>query len=183
MNKQKDLLVLDLDNTLITAVHKDWLTGVYNYPSDFMIYDDEMHVNMRPHLHTFMKYAFKNWRVALWTAASEDYAIEILDNCGIDAKKFELMKFKEDCDKEFYYGSTIHIKDLSKLDEDLSRVILIDDKDTSGIRQPDNLIQVRAYFSVASTGDKDLLILTDFLEEIKNASDFRSVSKVDWNKY
>lgn len=183
MNKQKDLLILDLDNTLISAVHKDWLTGVYDYPSDFMIYDDEMHVNMRPHLHTFMEYAFKNWKVGLWTAASEDYAREILDKCGIDTKKFELMKFKEDCDKEFYYGSTIHIKDLSKLNEDLSRVILVDDKETSGIRQKDNTIVIPAYISVAQSADDRLLKLIDFLEEMKNASDFRSVSKLGWNKY
>ena len=182
MDKQKDLLILDLDNTLISAVHKAYLTGVYEYPSDFMVCDDELHVNVRPNLLEFMDYAFNNWRVALWTAASEGYAREILEKAGIDAEKLEFMKFKEDCDKEFYYGDTIHIKDLSKVNEDLSRVILVDDKETSGIRQKDNTIVIPAYISAAQSADDRLLKLIDFLEEMKNASDFRSVSKVDWYK-
>jgi Dullard-like phosphatase family protein len=179
---QKPLLVLDLDNTLITAVHKAYLTGVYEYPSDFMVSDDNLHVNVRPHLSEFMNYAFNNWRVALWTAASEGYAREILKKCGIDANKLEFLKFKEDCDKEFYYGDTIHIKDLSKISEDLSRVVLVDDKETSGIRQKDNTIVIPAYISAAQTADDRLLKLIYFLEEMKNAPDFRSVNKVDWYK-
>lgn len=182
MSKQKGLLILDLDNTLISAVHEAYVRDCLDYPSDFMALDDTYHVNMRPHLHTFMEYAFSNWTVALWTAASMDYALVILDKCGIDTKKFEFIKDKEECDKEFYYGKTIHIKDMTKVRDDLSRVVLVDDKDTSGIRQKDNTIVIPAYISAAQSADDRLLKLIDFLEEMRNAPDFRSVNKVDWYK-
>lgn len=179
----KPLLILDLDNTLIAAVHKDYLDGVYKYPSDFMVINDEIHVNMRPNLHYFMEYAFTNWRVALWTAASEEYTREVLNKSGVDVKNFEFMKFKEDCtkgqDRSF---STIHIKDMNTLSEDLSRVILVDDKSSSAQNLPDNVIEIPAYISAAQSADNKLLKLIDFLEEMKNASDFRSVNKVDWYK-
>lgn len=183
MNKQKDLLILDLDNTLIAAVHEAYVRDCIGYPSDFMALEGKYHVNMRPHLQTFMEYAFDNWRVGLWTVASLGYAEDILTKCNIDISKFEFIKDKEYCtegqDRDF---STINIKDMNKLDEDLSRVVLVDDKASSAQNLPDNVIVIPAYISAAQTADDRLLKLIDFLEEMRNAPDFRSVNKVDWYK-
>jgi len=183
MDKQdNDLLILDLDNTLISAVNKAYLTNVPNYPSDFRAMDGMYHVNMRPNLHIFLEYAFNNWRVAIWTVAHLDYAEEILIKCGIDINKFEFIKVNEDCTEGSGEGfRKIHIKDMTKLDEDLSRVILVDDKKSSSLNLPDNVIEIYPYISASQKDDDKLLKLIDLLSEMKKSSDFRTFDKTNWS--
>jgi len=181
--QNNDLLILDLDNTLIAAVHEAYVRDCIGYSSDFMALEDTYHVNMRPHLHKFMEYAFKNWRVGLWTVAHLDYAEDILTKSGVDISKFEFIKENADCVKTTDKGfDTIYIKDMNILNEDLARVILVDDKTSSANNLPDNVIEIPAYISAAQSADDRLLKLIDFLEEMRNAPDFRSVNKVDWYK-
>lgn len=181
-NRNNDLLILDLDNTLIAAVNKAYIKGI-DYNSDFMVMDDTYHVNMRPHLHEFMKYVFENWRVAIWTVASIEYTKEILSKSNIDIDKFEFIKVREDCTKSLDIDFTpIWIKDITKLEEDLSRVILVDDKKSSLKNSPSNLIEMPAYISENQRLDDNLLKLIKFLSEIKNTPDYRSVNKNNWNK-
>jgi len=175
MKKSKDLLILDLDNTLIAAVHSVYIDGI-DYPSDFI--SNNHHVNMRPYLQKFMEYALINWRVGIWTAATREYAEGILIKCNIDINKFEFIKVREDCTKGTDIDfSPIYIKDLSTLNEDLSRVILIDDKKESAQKHLDNIIIIPAYISAAQTADNRLLKLIDYLEELKKTKDFRSICK------
>jgi len=157
------LLVLDLDNTLISAIHEEYVRDCIDYPKDFMALDDEYFVSKRPHLDKFMKYAFDNWTVALWTAATEPYAKEILTKSGVDVKRFKFMKFKEDCTKyiDDHYSS-VFIKDLNKIkDYDLSNIIIVDDKESSAKYTPYNLIEIYPYISFVQEKD-DYLLMTMF---------------------
>jgi len=176
------LLVLDLDNTLIAAVNELYVRDCRDYPKDFMALDDEYFVSKRPHFDKFMKYAFDNWNVALWTAATETYAKDILTKSGIDINKFKFMKFKEDCIKDLdKHFSSVLVKDLNKIkDYDLSRIIIVDDKKISSQYTPDNLIEIYPYISFAQEKDDYLLKLIDYLEKIKNVPDFRNINKCDW---
>lgn len=183
-NKDESILVLDLDNTLIAAVNEAYVRDCRDYPKDFMTLDGDYFVSKRPHLDKFMDYVFANWNVAFWTAATEPYAKEILTKSGIDYNKFKFMKFKDDCTKGLDENYTsVLIKDLNKIvDYDLSRIILVDDKKSSAQNTPDNLIEVYPYISFAQQKDDYLLKLIDYLEEIKNAPDFRSIDKSNWYK-
>ena len=72
------------------------------------------------------------------------------------------------------------LNDISDSD-DLARVLLVDDKKGSAKRTPDNLIEMYAWISYMKNDDY-LLKLIDYLDEIKNAPDFRSIDKSNWYK-
>ncbi len=183
-SQEKSLLILDVDETLVSAVNKAYLHGVYNYPHDFKVLNDEYYVTKRDHLDEFLKYAFENWNVAVWTAATRGYATEILTKSGIDINRLEFFKVQEDCVSSNDEGfDKLYIKDLNDISDsyDLARVLLVDDKKGSAKRTPDNLIEMYAWISYMKNDDY-LLKLIDYLEEIKNAPDFRSIDKSNWYK-
>jgi len=78
-------LVLDLDNTVVSAVPTEEFPfdnkkiisplaklTLHNMDDYYMVYE-------RPGLQSFLDYIFKNFRVSVWTAASKDYAAFIID--------------------------------------------------------------------------------------------------------
>ena len=56
------------------------------------------------------------------------------------------------------------IKDLSKLNRDLNRVILIDDEEESFLYQPENAIKIKPFNDPTDTEDRALLDLIPFLQ-------------------
>lgn len=65
-------IVLDIDGTLIEET-----------PSSMK----ESRINHRPHLHTFLAFCFDNFdTVSIWTAASEEWANEVISSFGLDKK-------------------------------------------------------------------------------------------------
>lgn len=104
-------IILDLDSTVINSI-RPW----EKQPKGFVSYemkDDnadqiEFVVYERPHLQKFLDFLFSNYRVAVWTAASKDYAIFIIENILLQKKperKLEFFLFDyhgdfcEDCGK------------------------------------------------------------------------------------
>ena len=76
-------LVLDLDNTLISSISNREMKRLKNIKSRKLKYkdmDSYYRVFYRPHLKEFLEYAFDNFHVTVWTAASRDYAMFIIDN-------------------------------------------------------------------------------------------------------
>ena len=88
---KKHNLILDLDQTLISsesvnAINSDSLKK----KSDFFrvdVLDDFYKIFSRPYLQEFLDYAFKNFNVSVWTAASKDYALFIIENIIITREK------------------------------------------------------------------------------------------------
>lgn len=81
--KIKPNLLLDLDATLIHALTPDEITKKDKRKlSKFRIDNMEefYKVLSRPYLQEFLDYAFKNFNVSVWTAASKDYALFIIEN-------------------------------------------------------------------------------------------------------
>ena len=60
----------------------------------------------------------------------------------------------------------VHVKDLSKLNRPLGRIIIIDDDERSAQLQPDNLIRVKPYLDPTDRADDCLSRLTPLLIEI-----------------
>jgi len=80
-------IVLDLDETVLHSLHYDELdenkihTEIFSkFMDDDSDEDNHYVVYTRPHVMKFMDYIFKDHRVIVWTAASEDYATWIIRN-------------------------------------------------------------------------------------------------------
>lgn len=105
MNK-KYTIVLDLDQTLISAEPLDEKNFIETYNKKFSKFDNQ---NMdgiylvfeRPHLQDFLNYVFDNFNVIIWTAASKDYALFIIDKIILRNKKnryIDYILFSYHCD-------------------------------------------------------------------------------------
>lgn len=69
-------IILDLDSTIISSLRPfekqpKNLKG-YNMDGEFIVYE-------RPGLQDFLDFLFQNFEVAVWTAASKDYALFIIE--------------------------------------------------------------------------------------------------------
>lgn len=89
---KKYSIVLDLDNTLISAVtqqdieqHWEKLPEIHRKNMVMKIprtsiLDNEYIVFQRPYLQGFLDYLFENFNVSVWSAASKDYVETIVNN-------------------------------------------------------------------------------------------------------
>jgi hypothetical protein len=86
-------LVLDLDNTIISSVELKDLDRM-KYKHEKLPYKEmeDYRVYARPYLREFLDYAFKNFKVTIWTAADIEYATFIID-------KFVLRTHHKNSDK------------------------------------------------------------------------------------
>ena len=73
-------IVLDLDNTIISSLTKDEFDKrKIDHKVKFTSICDGMYYTMaRPYLQKFLDYIFSRFHVCVWTAASKDYAKEIV---------------------------------------------------------------------------------------------------------
>jgi RNA polymerase II subunit A small phosphatase-like protein len=178
----KNLLVLDLDETLIHTECEYQMESNY----DFKIVFDEggwdnkttYFVKKRPYLNDFLEFAFNNFKVAIWTAAGKDYASEILIRCGIDLKDLSFLWTRDRCViKTNFYGS-YSLKDLSNIKEfDLKQILIVDDVEETASNNPNNLILIKPYIYGK---DEELLKVIKYLEIIKNEPDYRKLNNRDW---
>lgn len=113
----KPNLVLDLDETLIHSVVQDKFDEKMNKNKmnrfNYKHMDDDYIVFERPHLQEFLDYAFKNFNVSIWTAASKDYMIFIVKNFILNkpGRKLNYILYSYHCDLS--YDEKDASKDLS----------------------------------------------------------------------
>ena len=87
----KPNIILDLDQTIISSEPFESLDNkkhekkikLFNYKN----MDDYYLVFERPGLQKFLKFLFKNFNVSVWTAATKDYALFIIENMILKNKK------------------------------------------------------------------------------------------------
>jgi Dullard-like phosphatase family protein len=183
----KKLLILDLDETLIHTEKfpTNYLEeGEYDfkYPSSNKSY--EYFTIKRPFLDEFLKYAFENFDVAVWTAAGKEYAENVVKNIGIDKSNLEFFYTEENCTIRLDYltGDYYGEKNLNKIKKrgfDLEKVLIVDDIAKTAVHNYGNLIQIKPFTS--NREDTELLKLISYLEKIKDAERFRSIEKRGWS--
>jgi TFIIF-interacting CTD phosphatase-like protein len=182
-NKKKQIIVLDLDNTLICseAINEDYDPKDKKFikkAEDFdkIEMDSYYMVFYRPYLQEFLTFLFDNFTVSIWTAASKDYALFIIENIIIanyKNRKIDWIFFSYHCDisKTLKNGT----KDLSII-WDLYKLpgyskyntIIIDDYSEVYETQPNNcfLIEPFNFKDNNSHKDKHLLTLQDGLAKL-----------------
>lgn len=104
INEKKPNFILDLDQTLISAEPIDTYDKKNNSKAkkfSFQKMEDYYIVFERPYLQKFLDYLFKNFNVSIWTAASKDYALFIIEKIILQNKperKLDWIFFSYHCD-------------------------------------------------------------------------------------
>jgi hypothetical protein len=121
MSKKKINFILDLDQTIISGEP----TEEYNFQKNkkkaskfrFETMENYYIIFERPYLQQFLTFLFKHFNVSIWTAASKDYALFIIDKiiiAGNKDRKIDYIFFSYHCSlsKKIKMGSS---KELSIL--------------------------------------------------------------------
>lgn len=173
----KQLLVLDLDETLVYATERP-----LDRAPDFVI-EDKYYVYRRPHLAAFLGYAFGHFGVGIWTSASADYATAVVASTVLPVGVPEFVwdirrctrRFKPELQRDYW------IKDLRKLRQlgyALERTLMIDDSAEMLERNYGNLIRVSQY--TGEPDDKELHWLMLYLPTILAVDNVRTLDKRAW---
>ncbi len=182
----KPLIILDIDETLIhTESVPDEFADKYDYDFKFKGEGKSLfYTKKRPFLDQFLDYVYANFDVAIWTAAGEDYAREILKNIRVLESSLKFFYTRDNCtiklnyDYSDYYG----IKNLNKLKKkgyNLDRVLIVDDKSETAVNNYSNLIQIKPFTD--DVNDTELLKLISYLETIKDEPNYRRIEKRGWS--
>ena len=172
------LLILDLDNTLIFGTAEplarpaDWRVGPY-------------HIYARSHLARFFQRVTAHYRLAVWTAATQLYAEEVVKHSFPPDARLEFLWSRGHCKprmdietREEYW-----LKDLTKLrrhGHDLDRILFVDDTAKNLSRNYGNLIAIAPYSG--ETEDNELMHLASFLESVTKNASLRKLEKRGWRK-
>jgi len=149
-------VILDLDETLIHSMDKERKSNslISEYLPVFKSaeMDDDFTVFERPLLQNFLDYLFENFNVSVWTAASKNYALFIIDNFILvkPNRKLNYIFFSHHCDLS--YDETRASKSLSMLwdkwglnEFNKDNTIIIDDNKEVYDTQPENCIRIKAF--------------------------------------
>ena len=182
-----DIIVLDLDQTVISSEilkklaadegdkiyvieenrEKSKLFNYQNMEGLYVIFE-------RPHLQEFLTFLFANFRVGVWTAASQDYANFIVRNILIgdytDRKlDFFMCSYHGQKSSDMYKGP----KDLDMITQlynlpgsDKTNIVIVDDYSEVYKVQPKNCILAKefCYFGLGSDKDDFLLKVIENLK-------------------
>ncbi|TVY73396.1 Nuclear envelope morphology protein [Lachnellula suecica] len=201
-------LILDLDETLIHSMAKGGRTSSGHMvevklnnlvsadgsstlgPQHPILY----YVHKRPHCDDFLRRICKWYKLVIFTASVQEYADPVIDLLEVERKFFSGRYYRQHC--TFRHGA--FIKDLSSVEPDLSKVMILDNSPLSymfhqgqysthfSFSQPkfniqeikdvnnktDNAIPIEGWINDPT--DNDLLHLVPLLEGLQYATDVRS---------
>jgi RNA polymerase II subunit A small phosphatase-like protein len=140
--------------------------------------DDVVHfvyVAKRPGVDEFLVEMAKHYEIVIYTASLNKYADPLLDLLD-PHKVIRARLFRESC--VYYEGN--YVKDLSLLDRDLSKTIIIDNSPSSYMFHPENAIDCSSF--IDDPKDRELGQIGAFLTGIKDAKDVRGICQQwrDW---
>lgn len=198
------MVVLDMDETLIHSQLEFNGAGVSNSPAgsldprqaedrsagecsqaahdfEFMMPIDsevdgqlKVKVHKRPGLDAFLEEASSFCTLAVFTAGTEDYAkavLDMLDPCG----RMSMRLYRDSCS----VVDGLFLKDLGKLNRDLSRVVLVDNSPVSLLVNPDNSILVSSFYT--DRDDRALPQLLSILRKLHHSGDVRGALEKEFH--
>ena len=134
-----------------------------------------VYVAKRPGVDEFLLEMSKHYEIVIYTASLNKYADPLLDLLDIH-KVIRYRLFRESC--VFYEGN--YVKDLSVLDRDIRKTIIIDNSPNSYLFHPENAIDCSSF--IDDPRDRELDQIGSFLAGIKDAKDVRGLAPQwrDW---
>ncbi|KAI1484992.1 NLI interacting factor-like phosphatase-domain-containing protein [Biscogniauxia mediterranea] len=182
--KQLKTLILDLDETLIHSMSKGGRMGSGHMvevrlnttyvgsggqqalgPQHPILY----YVHKRPHCDEFLRKVCKWFNLIVFTASVQEYADPVIDWLESERKFFSGRYYRQHC--TFRHGA--FIKDLSSIEPDLSKVMILDNSPLSYMFHQDNAIPIQGWINDPT--DNDLLHLVPLLEGLQYVSDVRAL--------
>ncbi|KAI0164255.1 NLI interacting factor-like phosphatase-domain-containing protein [Hypoxylon sp. FL1284] len=178
--KHLKTLILDLDETLIHSMSKGGRMGSGHMvevrlnttyvgsggqqalgPQHPILY----YVHKRPHCDEFLRKVCKWFNLVVFTASVQEYADPVIDWLESERKFFSGRYYRQHC--TFRHGA--FIKDLSSIEPDLSKVMILDNSPLSYMFHQDNAIPIQGWISDPT--DNDLLHLVPLFEGLQYVSD------------
>jgi len=168
-------VILDLDNTIICALefdeYKSLVKDDVKYLDnnfDYADMDKSFRIYCRPYLEEFLEFVFKNYNVSVFTAASKDYALFIIEHIikkkVPDAELDFVFHFYHTEISEAYYKSP---KDLRLLWDKFptnfreDNTVIIDDLSDVKKANQSNCMNIKAFELV----DKENTVIRDAVND------------------
>jgi len=160
-------LVLDLDETLVHSSFKPTENPDYIIPVEIEGTVHRVYVCKRPGVDEFMRRMGEAFEIVVYTASLSKYADPLLDQLD---KEFTIgyRLFREHCVN--HEGS--YVKDLSLLNRDLAKCIIVDNSPLSYMFHPQNAIGCSTFIDDVEN-DRELHSIGRFLLSIKECNDVR----------
>lgn len=177
--KRMKILALDLDETLVHSTSKssgdcDFFIEVFANECSCLYY-----VFKRPWVDKFLQTVSEWYHLVIYTASLQEYADPVIhwlegSGGGGGGGNTKTTLFK----KKLFRSSCIEsggnwIKDLQLIEEDLSRICLLDNSDFSFEINPDNGIPIESW--TCDKKDTGLLDLLPFLDALRFTDDVRTI--------
>lgn len=182
--KQQKTLILDLDETLIHSMSKGGRMSTGHMvevclnttyvgaggstsigPQHPILY----WVNKRPFCDEFLRRVCKWYNLVVFTASVQEYADPVIDWLETERKFFSARYYRQHC--TFRQGA--FIKDLSSVESDLSKVMILDNSPLSYLFHQDNAIPIQGWINDPT--DTDLMHLVPLLEGLQYVHDVRAL--------
>ena len=164
----KKTLILDLDETLVHSSFVPFEQNdiVLNVEFESILYN--IYVLIRPGAIEFIKKVSKLYEVVIFTASISKYALPLLDIIDND-KNIQFKLTREHC--TFLNG--IYIKELKKLNRDLSDLIILDNSPLAYSFDNDNGLPIKAWYEDKNDNELDkVYTLLEFLSKVKDVRNF-----------
>jgi len=176
-------LILDLDETLIHSMAKGGrmstghmvevkLNTVVSAGGNASIGPQHpilYYVHKRPHCDDFLRRVCKWYNLVVFTASVQEYADPVIDWLEQERKFFSGRYYRQHCT----YRHGAFIKDLSSVEPDLSKVMILDNSPLSYMFHQDNAIPIEGWINDPT--DNDLLHLVPLLEGLQYVTDVRAL--------
>lgn len=135
-------LFLDLDETLVHCL--DNTECEPDLKLKVMIEGEavDVDITIRPYALTFLKKVSKKWEVVVFTASHKSYADAILDEIDPEGELVHHRLYREHC----LHIEELYVKDLSRVNRKLDRVVLVDNAASSFCLQLGNGIPILPFY-------------------------------------
>ncbi|KAG6147318.1 hypothetical protein E4U22_005887 [Claviceps purpurea] len=182
--KHQKTLILDLDETLIHSMSKGGgrssghmvevrlntaSLGMGNAAGGAAQHPILYWVNKRPYCDEFLRRICKWFNLVIFTASVQEYADPVIDWLEAERKYFSARYYRQHCT----YRQGAYIKDLSSVEPDLSKVMILDNSPLSYLFHEDNAIPIQGWINDPT--DNDLMHLVPLLEGLQYVHDVRAL--------
>lgn len=159
--RHRPTLVLDLDETLVHCSTEFFPEADFEFCVHFQGSDYNVYVKRRPHLNAFLKYASSYFEVVVFTASQAAYADRLLDILDPHNDLIHHRLFRDAC----VYVAGNYLKDLSVLNRDLRRTVIVDNSPQAFGYHVENGVPILTWTD--DEKDCELIQLILLLEEIR----------------